>query len=369
MESPHEAPALARLVETLIDGADPILRDRILLETLLVSGAANAAAIWRPAPNALADGATWGPVLARGPADVLPSHDQVEAVIAGQLDDELPLNRRVVVAGADPVPGQPGGITLALGGVDDDLIDLVEALLVVWLLVEAGEHAGERDPIENLTALLPSPLSENGEPSGLAHDLRHLLAGIRTSLDVLQLSAERLDLDAARSFERIVDRECRRAANLIAGALGSPTASEHPAAAVVEAAESLRPAFETLGLRIDVTVEDGANRLDLAIRASALGRVTRNLLAVAHGALAGEGTHAAVTCRVSRGPEPGLVLVVEDDGKGISTNPTDGNGHGLAVVDELVSAAGGCVRVRNTPRGSRAECFVPALEGGASEGP
>ncbi|MCZ6598918.1 MAG: hypothetical protein O7B99_14875 [Planctomycetota bacterium] len=379
MKSPPEASAIARLVETLIDSADPILRDRILLETLLVSGAANAAAIWRPVPDpsvpngSTASGsvgqATWKPVLARGPEDVLPSADQVEAVIAGELDDELPLNRRVVVATADPTLARPGGIALALGGVDDDQIDVVEALLVVWLLVEAGECVGERDPIENLTALLPSPLAEDGEAAGLAFDLNCLLAGIRTSLDVLQLSGAELDLDATRSFERIVERGCRRAADLIASAFGSPTSSEHPAAAVAEAAESRRPAFEALGRRIDVAVEDGAEQLVLAIRASAMGRVTQNLLASAHAALARGGTRAAVTCRVSHGPEPGLVLVVENDGPGLPADVTlrSEDQRGLALVEELVSAAGGHVRVRNTPHGARVECFAPVVDECASE--
>lgn len=356
MDAPRDTDALVRLIEILIDGADSAVRARVLVETCLAAGVAEAAAIWRFGRDR-----RWHAAITRGPEALLPSGEQVEACANGELPSALPPRRRILLPGFD--------LALALGGVteDDEALDPIEGLLLVYGAVESGAAADLVD-----FAAPPLPVEDN---SLLAHDFRNLLTGIRSGLDVLRTSFDELPEAEVRRFDQNVERSCRRAAELFVEAIGSrPLSSDRAVIALRDAALSERPAFDRAGIAFELFVDHDADAVPVAIGAADADRIARNLLVNAREATATRGTLVRFECRPSRGPLEGIVLLVEDDGPGfppslvgrahepgVSTKPGAERGNGLAAVRERVDAAGGILRVRNRlTGGARVEVWLPA---------
>lgn len=429
MPTPHRAPAtlapLRHLIETLVESADPPTRRRILLESVIGSGVARAAAVWHPArpagdPAGLQSGrnAAWLPVLSRGPEELLPSAGEVEAVAGGLLAPNLPHRRAVLLAG-----GTPPSLALALGEVDldDERVDLVEGLLLTWSAVEAPEISDAPEdllpPIAGAGGAGRTVDAEGGVES-LAHDLRNLLTGIRTTQDVLSALGPDLSRDEADAFACTVERECRRAGELInltlegvapvlgaaRGAGSEPTVPAAPADAAVVARDvalSENAQCRAAGLALELRVDPAVGSLAVALSGSALERILRNLLVNAREALLartaensgdaghplrdehdrGQALRGTGRIRLELLADPthhgGLVACVEDDGPGIpaalrrtlflpgvTSKPAGdaaGHGQGLASVARLLGACGGQIRARNVPAGgARFELWVPA---------
>jgi len=145
---------LARLVEELVSSQGPSQRDRLLLDAVFELEAAQAAAIWRPVPapgsNTRGPDGVWGPVLERGPVDALPARSQVDGVLAGELERNLP-GRGVVLRPEEE------DVALVLGEVEnpDGRVDLLEALMLLGRVLALTDACLEERQGEGLAAPLP----------------------------------------------------------------------------------------------------------------------------------------------------------------------------------------------------------------------
>lgn len=137
----------ARFLDELLASPEARKRDGALLQLVVESGAAGAAALWLPDPN---DTSRWISTLERGPASHLPDHDEVEAVRRGALGPELPLDRVVLVS-----EELAGGAALALGDVGpEEMLDSVEGLFRVWACVVAADEVDAAHPADSIAAPL-----------------------------------------------------------------------------------------------------------------------------------------------------------------------------------------------------------------------
>ncbi|HEV2369923.1 MAG TPA: HAMP domain-containing sensor histidine kinase, partial [Acidimicrobiales bacterium] len=201
----------------------------------------------------------------------------------------------------------------------------------------------------------------------VSHDLRTPLTSIRGWAEAITDGATD-DVRAAN----IIGAEAQRLQRLVQDLLDlakldarSFSVMVRPAdvvAPVRAAVESLRPAADEAGLRLDVDVPEAP--VSARVDPDRLMQVVGNLIDNAY-------KYAAAGIRVWVGTAPGAVAVaVEDDGPGIGAEDVDhvfdrlyqsartsarpgGSGLGLAIVKELTEAMGGRVRVESpaTPRG------------------
>jgi signal transduction histidine kinase len=220
--------------------------------------------------------------------------------------------------------------------------------------------------------------------SGVSHELRTPLAQIRMFAEMLRLGWVRSDDERQRSVA-IIDQEARRLAHLVENILQFSRAERSAprlslarlelAALVDEVVDSFAPLAGSRG--VTVRTAHSGHAVALADR-DALRQVLLNLLdnAVKYGP-AGQTITAGT--RVDGG---GRVQVwVDDQGTGIAARDKarvwepfrrldraveagiSGNGIGLAVVRELVSAQGGTVAVHDAPGGGAS--FVVTLRAAA----
>ena len=196
---------LSPLIERLVDEADARARERLLVDAIAEFDEAPAIAVWHES------GSQWRATLERGEAQDLPSADEVEAIAAGSLSS-LAADRHVLVA------GRPASrIALALGGarLEEDLLDLLEALLVTTAELEA---AADR-LLDKLVAPFPSQVEASTEDRRWTHDLRNLLMSIRTTQDLLEMPGVTLDDDERLHFGEVLEHECQRAGDLLIDSL------------------------------------------------------------------------------------------------------------------------------------------------------
>lgn len=140
---------LGPLLERLLAERDGPMRDRILLEAVLVLSGAAAVELW------WSDGRDWRPRLALGEAHRLPPADRVRARLEGRLaEDVLPLGEQVVLA-------PRSSWAVALGGLADlHSSDELEGLLLVRAAIgSASDEDGEAPPFpaSSSTPSSPSP--------------------------------------------------------------------------------------------------------------------------------------------------------------------------------------------------------------------
>ncbi len=105
-------------------------------------GWAQAVALYRRAPAVRgAQASGWFELLARGPADLLPSAGEIEAVATGELPRELSLGRLVFVSHEES-----GATALALGGIlcSEDQLDSIEGLFEVLAALRGSQVTGTR---------------------------------------------------------------------------------------------------------------------------------------------------------------------------------------------------------------------------------
>jgi signal transduction histidine kinase len=228
--------------------------------------------------------------------------------------------------------------------------------------------------------------------SGVSHELRTPLAQIRMFAEMLRLGWVRSDDERQRSVA-IIDQEARRLTHLVENILQFSRAERSTprlslatlelAALVDEVVESFAPLAGARGVTVRTT--HAGHAVVIADR-DALRQVLLNLLdnAVKYGPV---GQTITVGTRAAAGGR--AQVSVDDQGAGISARDKarvwepfrrldsaveagiSGNGIGLAVVRELVTAQGGVVSVHDAPGGGAS--FVVTLPSapvtpGASDG-
>jgi hypothetical protein len=135
------------------------------VEAVASRGWAQAVALYRRAPAVRgAQASGWFELLARGPADLLPSAGEIEAVATGELPRELSLGRLVFVSHEES-----GATALALGGIlcSEDQLDSIEGLFEV-LAALRGSRSPEPGLLGLFEALLPRrPRGGDSSPTDL----------------------------------------------------------------------------------------------------------------------------------------------------------------------------------------------------------
>lgn len=364
---------LSPLIERLVDEADARARERLLVDAIAEFDEAPAIAVWHES------GSQWRATLERGEAQDLPSADEVEAIAAGSLSS-LAADRHVLVA------GRPASrIALALGGarLEEDLLDLLEALLVTTAELEA---AADR-LLDKLVAPFPSQVEASTEDRRWTHDLRNLLMSIRTTQDLLEMPGVTLDDDERLHFGEVLEHECQRAGDLLIDSLegrrpGSRPPQAKPACRApreviadvcADVCADEEAALRLAGLEIVFVALPSAAGRNCPLSELALARVVHNLVCNARAALirSCDGTPHAVTQPATiavtlSGTESGnaLQIVVENEGPGVppahlaklfqqgfTAYKQGGSGQGLALVHDLVTEVGGRVAVENRPAG------------------
>lgn len=163
MTSPRQEQATHRLMEDLLDCAAPQQRCALFLDALLREKLCASVALWRHVGKGAVR--AWHPIVARGPASLLPTLDMVRGVAAGELPEELSGGRFVVL----PINHRNYALAVGLGhhpaATADDDLDTIDALFHVWMAVEIAESVNQGDslldalpaPIESSPAKQPSP--------------------------------------------------------------------------------------------------------------------------------------------------------------------------------------------------------------------
>jgi signal transduction histidine kinase len=363
MSTGNPTKALNRLVQLLIDGADELVLDRIVLETVSSLDVSRSLALWRVGP----DGELRGGLQVGEDRD-LPSKSDIRAHLSGARRLE---GDPFVLAVGDDEP-----LVLALGGITN-----AAEISAARTLLELCTHTAKATPLE-LADEVPAALPAEPDDAGtrkLAHDLRNHLMGLRTTCDVLDILADELADEERFHYGEVVVRECRRAGELLAGLIDSN--APHGRGSGTELVEALNDTVDLeraggagTAPRLESFVEPAVAEGTYRITAVELGRLVRNLVVNAREAGA---RYIRVECVTDKTPRGGLVLSVRDDGTGIApevaarlfdagattkqARTADAHGGwGLATVRELVERAGGSVSAVNLPgRGARLDVWVP----------
>ena len=205
--------------------------------------------------------------------------------------------------------------------------------------------------------------------TALAHELRSPIAAIVAAAEVLQMRAsdrERIDSAAA-----VIKRQATHIANLVEKLLETSRAaslrvalSRSPldlAAVVAQAVEAVRPAVETTGLQLELSIPQGP--IEIEGDATRLTQVLVNLLenACRYGGDPGKRLFLTVSPAADD-----VIVTVRDEGRGIAPEALpdvfdllyqadeacgDGLGLGLALVKGIVAAHGGTVEAHSRGHG------------------
>lgn len=163
MTSPRQEQRAHRLMQALLDCPNAQQRSALFLDLLLAEGLTESAAIWRRLGRGPVR--AWHPILARGPASLLPTLEMVRGVARGELPNELSGGRSVLL----PINHRRFALAVGQGhgpraDVDADL-DTIDALFHVWMAVEVAESVEQGDELlEALPALAASEAVAAPEP-------------------------------------------------------------------------------------------------------------------------------------------------------------------------------------------------------------
>ena len=152
MTSPRQEQRAHRLMQALLDCPNAQQRSALFLDLLVAEGLTESAAIWRRLGRGPVR--AWHPILARGPASLLPTLEMVRGVARGELPNELSGGRAVLL----PINHRRFALAIGQGhgpraDVDEDL-DTIDALFHVWMAVEVAESVEQSDELlEALPAL------------------------------------------------------------------------------------------------------------------------------------------------------------------------------------------------------------------------
>ena len=370
MSSPQESQALERMVELLVDGADDAIVDHILVDTIASLALAKAVALWR-----VDAGGELQTCLQVGEEQLLPNRAQLR----GHLSRKRLLGRplHITVASTSGELDDAAIVIVLADLLQPDGLETADTLLELCAQSCFSVATGQGQPGAALPAARVNALERE-----LAHDMRNHLAGLRTICDVLNVLGDELESDELEHYDQVINRECKRAADLLISAIESPVRPESDnhecelLQALKDVITSERNNFkrDNAGLRIRFENRERPVRYNLA--PLEISRILRNLLINAREACAspsGPSARVLVECQPDKSGRGGLILSVEDDGPGISeelktrlfengatTKADPGGGNGLTAVRALIDAVGGQIRVQNLPmRGTRFQIWVP----------
>jgi signal transduction histidine kinase len=215
--------------------------------------------------------------------------------------------------------------------------------------------------------------------AGVAHDFRNLLTIILGHGDLLALRAD-LPAEAQANVRQLLEAAERGSSlthELLTFARQSPCAPQ-----VLDPCEVARGLLNILKFTVGPQVELSA-QLTAGARVfmdgSQLERVLLNLVLNARDALPGGGRIEIVVRDVTEGaaksPERFVVVEVRDDGVGMSedvqnrlfepfysTKGGQGSGLGMPIVQQIVTRAGGFLRVASTlGKGTSVQCYLPPV--------
>lgn len=315
--------------------------------------------------------------------------------LSWQLDNEkiVPLTVSVLVA-AEEVQRQTTafqiGLWGALGGAG--LILLLAQSLLIWLAFRplqviasdvaavesgvaeflAGGYPAELDPlVRNLNRLLATEkanqLRYRNALDSLAHSLKTPLAVIRFGLDDLGPESAAAMRRATDEMSHLVSTRLQRAASSTRRTMAQAV---DVASNVDRVLRSLEKVYSQKMIKADAIIASG-----LAFYGE-----QRDLLEILGNLLDNAFKYGRSQVRISasalptKGQQPGLHLLVEDDGPGIAPEHwplllqrgvrgderVEGHGLGLAIVMELMIAYGGSVNIdRSELGGARIELDIP----------
>ena len=209
--------------------------------------------------------------------------------------------------------------------------------------------------------------------AGLAHEIKNPLCGIQGALEVLK--HETADGSTARLYEEMLD-ELKRVNGILQRLLesGRPAplrlARTSLALLLSEIVELMRPALARKKVEVEARVE--GDLPEIQVDAAKIRQVLVNLIQNAGEAMGEESGH--ITVRASALPSgDGIVLAVEDDGPGISsddlghlfepffTTKFTGTGLGLTISKSLIEQHGGHIEVDSEAgRGTTFFVFLPS---------
>ncbi len=265
----------------------------------------------------------------------------------------------------------------------------IEALIAQADAVKVGraskpvEKPGSREVDELSRAIdaMARTLKERGAyieafARNVSHEFKTPLATFQGTVELLRDHAETMSRDERERFLGMIASDAARLERLVERLLhlaradvAAPAAETTPVAPTLEAA--VRRAAEQ-GLKTALRIEPGfAPRA--ALSREALESIVSNLLenAKAHG-----GPDVRVDVRLSPGVQGTCVILVADDGPGISAanrtrvfdaffttaRAAGGTGLGLAIVRALAEAHGGRVELEDGSTGAAFSVFLPAVD-------
>ncbi len=231
----------------------------------------------------------------------------------------------------------------------------------------------------------PRTRGELTQTSALAHDARNALTALGLISGLLRepgiLPPDHAHV--AGDLQAVADTLGGLIGKFESGGAGRPAEQQGPIATAAGAGQALQDCSRLLqavaGPTVQVHVSAESGLQPLKITADALSRVLANLVKNASEAMPKGGTVRITARRALSLTAPAVLIHVSDDGDGIPAfalgqifepgftskeNASEACGLGLAIVRELVEAAGGKVRVASTrKRGTTFELRLPCLTG------
>lgn len=173
--STHVPLAIQRVIEALLIAKSSRERASVLLQGIQATGWASAAGLWRRNNRE----GHWMLVLSRGPLDALPNGPQIQAVLDGVLDANIPPGKRVAFPSLHGTSGRQAGaassysptsnsnqnfhgdVALGLGQLicGETGMEWVDSLLDLWNSLESASTESKTplsdSLLEDMTGLLP----------------------------------------------------------------------------------------------------------------------------------------------------------------------------------------------------------------------
>lgn len=213
----------------------------------------------------------------------------------------------------------------------------------------------------------------------MVHEIRNPLNAMRMQIAVVQdmLAGPQRASETVRAehLERL-DQEVTRLEKLAKSFLvfGRPPVDQPEQIrlrdAIVDVAEFVRPAFERIGARVEVQIEEDAKPLVVHTDKSKLREVLLNLAENAREAMDG----GKLTIRLAKLSGKEALIQIADTGRGIPevdlpmilqgirSTKLDGSGLGLLIVKRIVEDAGGSIAVDSQiGRGTRFDIVLPTI--------